>query len=158
MVVADLGPGYGHFTLRMARAVEPDGVVYALDASRSTLDELREAADERGIATLRPVRVPRDRLAVPEPVDVLFVSATYHHLPDPTSYFEDARAHLKRGGRLVILEGRREGVLARWQGRHASSPARVQREMEAAGYRLVTTHDLVRGYLFAEFTVSPDPA
>ena len=37
MVVADLGPGYGHFTLRMSRAVAPDGVVYALDASRSTL-------------------------------------------------------------------------------------------------------------------------
>ena len=60
MVVADLGPGDGHFTLRMARAVDPDGVVYAVDASQGTLDELMAAATEREITTLRPVRVARD--------------------------------------------------------------------------------------------------
>ena len=54
MVVADLGPGAGHFTLRLARAVEPNGVVYALDASQKTLDDLTQAADNRAIATLRP--------------------------------------------------------------------------------------------------------
>src|SRR5687768_8326259 len=48
MVVGDLGPGYGHFTLRLARAVEPAGRVYALDASQSTLDDLVRAADDRG--------------------------------------------------------------------------------------------------------------
>ena len=71
MIVGDLGPGYGHFTLRMARAVE-NGVVYALDASRATLDDLRQAAEDRGITNLRAVRVRRDRLEIPEPVDLLF--------------------------------------------------------------------------------------
>src|ERR671919_2511323 len=52
MIVGDLGPGYGHFTFRFARAVERDGLVYALDASQSTLDDLCRAADERGITTL----------------------------------------------------------------------------------------------------------
>src|ERR687896_525796 len=80
MIVGDLGPGYGHFTLRLARAVEPDGVVYALDASQPTLDDLRLAADKRGITSLRPVLLSRDRLEIPEPVQLLFVSATYHHL------------------------------------------------------------------------------
>jgi len=153
MVVGDLGPGAGHFTLRLARAVEPDGVVYALDARQGTLDDLRRAADERGITTLRWVLVPRDRLEVPEPVDLLFVSATYHHLPATRKYFAEARAHLRPGARVVILESRREGLLARWRGRHATSPERVLREMEAAGYRLTATHDVVRGYWFGEFEV-----
>ncbi|MCV0403877.1 MAG: methyltransferase domain-containing protein [Chloroflexi bacterium] len=156
MIVGDLGPGNGHFTLRMARAVEPDGVVHALDASLRTLDELREAADERGITTLRTARVPRDRLEAPAPMDLLFVSATYHHLPNPTGYFADAREHLKAEGRVVILEARRQGLLARWQGRHASPPNRVLDEMRAAGYRIVAEHDLVPGYLFAEFVPSAD--
>ena len=155
MVTADLGPGYGHFTLRMSRAVAPDGVVYALDASRTTLDELRQAAEERDVTTMKFVEIPRDRLVVPEPVDLLFVSATYHHLPDPARYFTEARALLKPRGRLVILEARREGVLAQWRGRHATSPRRVEREMREAGYRLVDTHALVPGHLFAEFTASP---
>ena len=153
MVVGDLGPGVGHFTLRLARAVEP-GVVYALDASQSTLEDLRRVADDREITTLRTVLVRRDRLEVPEPVDLLFVSATYHHLPAPPRYFAEARAYLRPGARVAILESRREGVLARWRGRHATSPRRVLREMAEAGYRLTATHDLVRGYWFGLFEVA----
>jgi len=151
MVVGDLGPGAGHFTLRLARAVEPNGVVYALDASQATLDELMSAADDRAITTLRAVRLRRDRLEIPEPVDLLFVSATYHHLPDPSKYFAEARVHLRPGARVAILESRREGLLARWRGRHATSPPRVLREMTDAGYRLIATHDIVRGYWFGLF-------
>ena len=153
MGVGDLGPGYGHFTLRIARAVEPDGVVYALDASESTLNDLRQAAEKRRITTLRPMLVRRDRLEIPEPVDLLFVSATYHHLPDPQTYFAAARAHLRPDARVAILEARREGLLAHWRGRHATSPRRMLREMAEAGYRLVETHDLVRGYWFGMFEV-----
>lgn len=154
MVVGDLGPGVGHFTVRLARAVEPDGIVYALDASQGTLDDLRQAAEERGIATLRPVRVQPDRLEIPEPVDLLFVSATYHHLPDPARYFARALEHLRPDGSVSILESRREGLLARWRGRHATSPRRVRREMAAAGYRLTATHDVVRGYWFGVFQIA----
>jgi len=154
MIIGDLGPGAGHFTLRLARAIEPDGVVYALDASQGTLDDLRAEAGERGISNVRPVLVPRDRLEVPEPIDLLFVSATYHHLPDPQRYFAAARAHLRRGATTVILESRREGLLARWHGVHATAPRRLLRDMTRAGYRLVATHDVVRGYWFGEFEVA----
>lgn len=154
MIVGDLGPGAGDFTLRLARAVEPDGVVYALDASRSTLEELAEAAAERGITTLRTVPLRRDRYESPEAVDLLFVSATYHHLPEPRKYFAEARAQLRPGARVAILESRREGLLARWLAPHASSPGRVLREMADAGYRLLATHDVVRGYWYGVFEVA----
>ena len=154
MIVGDLGPGAGHFTVRLARAVEPSGLVYALDASQRTLDELMSAAEERAITTLRPVRVQRDRLQIPQPVDLLFVSATYHHLPDSSTYFAQARRHLRPNARVAILESRREGLLARWYGRHASPPARLVREMTDAGYGLIATHDVVRGYWFGLFEVT----
>jgi len=157
MIVGDLGPSVGHFTLRFARAVEPDGVVYALDASQSTLSDLIRVAADRAITNLRAVRVPRDRLEVPQSVDLLFVSATYHHLPDPSTYFAEARTHLRPGARVAILESRREGLLARWQALHASSPRQVVREMKDAGYRLIATHDVVYGYWFGIFEVA-DPS
>jgi predicted methyltransferase len=153
MVVGDLGPGMGHFTFPLARAVGPDGVVHAVDASRDTLEELRRAAEDRGITNLRTGRIPRDRLEIPEPVDLLFVSATYHHLPEPSRYFAEARAHLRPGARVAILESRREGLLARWLAIHASSPERVLRDMTDAGYQLVATHDIVRGHWFGVFEV-----
>ena len=157
MIVGDLGPGVGHFTLRLARAVEPSGVVYGLDASQRTLDDLRSAAGDAGLTNLQALPVPRDRLEIPQPVDLLFVSATYHHLPRPTKYFGEARAHLRPDARVAILESRREGLLARWLAPHASSPDRVLREMTDAGYRLIATHDVVPGYWFAQFEVEDGP-
>jgi ubiquinone/menaquinone biosynthesis C-methylase UbiE len=154
MVVGDLGPGAGHFTLRLARAVEPDGVVHALDVRRGILEDLRHAADERGITNLRTEFIPRDHLEIPEPVDLLFVSATYHHLPERTAYLARARTNLRPGGRVAIQESRRQGGLARWLAIHASSPRQIEREMTDAGYRLVTTHDTVRDYWFGIFEVA----
>ena len=72
--VADLGPGYGHFTLRLALAVGPDGICYAADADEETLHDLRRAADDRGVTYLHPALTSRRRLELPEPVDLLFVS------------------------------------------------------------------------------------
>jgi predicted methyltransferase len=154
--VADLGPGYGHFTLRLARAVAPDGVVYAADVDAATLDELRQAAEDRGIANLRTVSIGRDRLQLPEPVDLLFVSATYHHIRDPVAYFRAARSLLRSGGRLAILESRADGLLSGRIAHHGTSSARVRDELRTAGFTLADTHDLVPGHLFAIFEAARD--
>ena len=155
MIVGDLGPGYGHFTLRLARAVEPDGAVYALDASQSTLDDLIRAAGDRGMTTLRAVLVPRDRVEIPEPVDLLFVSATYHHLPRSANVFHGGSgtpATGREGGHPRVAPRRLAGPLV---GRHATSPRRLLSEMATAGYRLTATHDVVRGYWYGLFEVDP---
>ncbi len=150
--VADLGPGYGHLTLRLCLAA-PGGVVYAADADASTLDGLRRAADDRAITNLRLVLTSRRRLELPEPVDLLFVSATFHHLRRPVRYFKEARSLIQPTGRVAILESRLEGVAARWMNPHGSVPSRVQTQMSRAGYRLVETHDVVYGHWFALFRV-----
>jgi len=151
--VADLGPGYGHFTLRLAAAVAPDGIAYAADSDQGTLDELKEAADERSISTLKPVVTRRDRLELPEPVDLLFVSATYHHLRNPGDYFAAARPLLRPNGRVAILESRLEGLLARRMNPHGSVPARVIEEMGRAGFELAETLDIVHGHWLGVFKV-----
>jgi ubiquinone/menaquinone biosynthesis C-methylase UbiE len=155
--VADLGPGYGHFTLLLCRAVAPDGVVYAADADAATLDDLRRAADDRAITNLHPVLTSRRRLELPEPVDLLFVSATFHHLRRPVRYFKEARLLLRPGGRVAILESRLEGLAARWMNPHGSVPSRVHAQMSRAGYELVETHDIVYGHWFAVFKVRREP-
>lgn len=153
--VADLGPGYGHFTLRLCLAVAPVGIVYAADADTRTLDDLRREADQRGITNLHPVLTSRRRLELPEPVDLLFVSATYHHVRRPVRYFAEVRSLLRPGGRIAILESRLEGLAARWMNPHGSVPRRVHAQMSRAGYELVETHDFVRGHWFAVFKVHP---
>jgi predicted methyltransferase len=153
--VADLGPGYGHFTLRLARAVAPGGVCYAADADPDVLHDLDRAASERGVTNLKAAPTSPRRLELPEPVDLLFVSATYHHLRDAERYFADARALLRPGGRVVILESRLEGPAARWMNPHGSVPGKVRLDMSRAGYELVETRDIVRGHWLGIFRVHP---
>ena len=153
--VADLGPGYGHFTLRLCLAVAPDGIVYAADADAKTLDDLRRAADERAITNLVPVLTSRRRLDLPGPVDLLFVSATYHHVRRPVRYFAEARSLLRPTGRVAILESRLEGLAARWINPHGSVSRRVHAQMSRAGYELVETHAVVNGHWFAVFKAHP---
>jgi predicted methyltransferase len=155
--VADLGPGYGHLTLALARAVAPLGVCYAADRDQETLDELARLARERDVGNLYPVLTASNRLELPEPVDLLFVSATYHHLRDPSAYFADARSQLTPGGRVAILESRLEGLLARQINPHGSVPAHVEAQMASAGFRLVETIDLVRGHWFGVFDSGVEP-
>ena len=84
-------------------------------------------------------------------------AGTWFQLPRysvPQPYFSQARTQLRPGARVAILESRREGLLARWSGRHATSPRRVMEDMTGAGYRLIETYDVVRGYWYATFAVA----
>ena len=82
------------------------------------------------------------------------MSATYHHLREPQRYFEEARSLLNPTGKVVILESRLEGPLARVMNPHGSVPSRVTAEMKRAGYELIETHDIVHGHWFAIFRVA----
>ena len=155
MLVGDLGPGVGHFTFRLARAVEPAGVVYALDASQRTLDELMGTADEEAITTLRTIKVPRDRLQVLEPV--ISLRPQRPPPPCPTDRITSRR-------RAFISSPMRRSSRVTTRGFAGSVvPACVIAEPAAArdgGRRdcSVATHDIVRGYFFGLFEVAADPA
>lgn len=151
--VADLGAGYGTFTGRLARAVAPRGVVYAVDADAALLERIERLARKAELANVVTVAVG-DRLALPEPVDLVFASAVFHHLADQRTYFAAARGQLRPGGRVAILESRRAGLL-RGYFPHGTPPEELLATMAAAGYDLVAEADLVRGHLFAVFAPRP---
>jgi len=133
--VADLGSGTGYFTQRLARAVTPGGVVFAVDTDRQLLDEVERVASRAGLANVVAVPAGNDGVTLPEPVDLVFISHVYHHLPDPSAYLARLGTSLRPGGRVAILEGRATNRLTRWFG-HVTEPDVVRREMAAAGYRL----------------------
>jgi ubiquinone/menaquinone biosynthesis C-methylase UbiE len=148
--VADLGSGGGYFTFRPARAVAPDGIVYAVDVDRYMLADLTRRAEREGLVNIRPVEPGADDPSLPEAVDLIFVSKAYHHLEDRAAYFASAAKYLRPGGRVAVIEGTCEGLLGRLLG-HATPPEKIQREMEEAGYRLAERHEFIRRESFSIF-------
>ncbi len=140
--IAELGPGGGYFTFRLAEAIGGDGVLYAVDTDRPMLDDLVERARARGLDQIRPVTPERSEASLPEPVELVFLSHVYHHLPQPAAYFRRLASDLSAGGRVAMVESTPVGWIRRLFG-HATDPARIRADMTAAGYTLVEHHDFL---------------
>ncbi len=151
--VADLGAGGGYFTFRLADAVGEAGQVYAVDVDASMLEYLDgriEREERRNVAT---VRAAYEDPKLPEPVDLIFTSNTYHHIQERAAYFERAQRYLKPGGRVAIVEYKPRGFFQRIFP-HSTEGADIVSEMESAGYRLERDHDFLERQSFLVF--APD--
>lgn len=140
-IVADVGSGTGYFAVRLARAV-PQGRVYGIDVEPTMTEYLTKRASHAGLTNLRALTSPKDDPTLPEPVDVILVVDTYHHIDAREAYFGRLRASLKPGGRVVLVDfkkGSPEGPPAQ----HRVSPEQARAEMAKAGYRVEASPDVL---------------
>jgi cyclopropane fatty-acyl-phospholipid synthase-like methyltransferase len=140
MKVADIGAGTGYFSMRLARV--PGVAVLAVDIEPKMVDYLRQRAHKEHAANVTPVLASASSPNLPEPVDVVLVVDTYHHLPNRPAYFRELRKSLKPGGRVAIVDFRKEApegppVHFRF------TPQQIQDEMKQAGYELQSAHDFL---------------
>jgi predicted methyltransferase len=144
--VADLGAGGGYFTFRLARAVGPEGRVYAVDIDAGMNEHVARQAQKEGLTNVRTVLAASDDAKLPEPVDLLFTSNTYHHLEERVAYFRGVRERqLTPDGRVAIVEFR-PGKTS-----HATARKAIEQEMDAAGFRLVKSFDYLERQHFLVF-------
>lgn len=149
-LVADVGAGGGYFSFRLADAVGSKGHVYAVDVDEAMNDRLEGLIAERGADNVSVVRAAYDDPKIPKPVDLIFTSNTYHHIEDRVHYFERAARYLRPGGRLAVVEYKREGFFHRILG-HATGDDVIRDELEEAGYTLASEHDFIEQQHFLIF-------
>jgi SAM-dependent methyltransferase len=152
--VADIGAGGGYFTFRLAQAVGPEGNVYAVDVDPDMTEYLTRRAAAEEVGNLDVVLAqPDDPGLAAASVDMLFTCNTYHHLDDPAAYFERARASLRPGGRVAIIDFNGEGWFS-WFFAHATPAEQIRVDMERAGYELDTAPDFLGQQNFLIFRVA----
>ena len=100
-IVADVGAGTGYFTVRLAQSPAAPKV-YAVDIEPSMVEYLKQRAVREGLKNVVAVQAAADRTNLPEPVDLVLIVDTYHHIPKRVAYFTTLRAHMKPGARLAI--------------------------------------------------------
>lgn len=104
MKVADLGSGSGLFSRPLAKAVLPGGVVYAVDVDAALLKIVDRSATDAGISNITTVLAATDDPKLPEPVDVIFICDTLHHIANQGAYVKKLRQYLRQGGRIVVID------------------------------------------------------
>lgn len=152
--IADIGSGAGYFTFRLARAVGATGKVYAVDVDRGLNDYVAQRAREEGLINIETVQAEYADPRIPEPVDLIFTSNTYHHIQNRAAYFANARRYLRPQGRVAIVELKGTGWFERWFG-HSTTSDVIRSEMESAGYRLDRELTFLPRQHFLIFSVPP---
>jgi len=154
MTVADIGAGTGLFTRLFARAVAPGGTVYAVDISDTFVENILRTCREQGLTNVQGIVNSQHATGLPDDaVDLAFVTATYHHFEYPDDMLASIHHALRRGGRLIIIDFRRDPrISSRWVMSHVRGDRhQVIREVQAAGFRLVDDKPLLRANYFLEF-------
>lgn len=98
--VVDAGCGSGRVTEELAKKL-PDGRVIAVDGSEAMIAKARERLGEGATYLVSDL----SKLALPEPVDLVFSTATFHWIVDHERLFARLRENLVPGGRLVAQCG-----------------------------------------------------
>jgi SAM-dependent methyltransferase len=140
-LVADIGAGTGYFSVRIAKRV-PEGKIFAADVEPDMVRYLGARAEREHLANLTPVQARTDATNLPEPVELILVVDTYHHIDDRTRYFAALQSSLRPGGRLVIIDFKADSPNGP-PTHHRISPKRVGEELTAAGYMLAETIDFL---------------
>ena len=144
--IADLGSGEGYFLFRLADAVGAAGKVYAVDVDEKIQKRMHKKVLKNKYTNIEMVLAKYHDPLLPEPVDLIFASNSYHHLEDRTNYFKNAMKYLRSGGRVAIVDFR-EGAF-----HHFTRSEVIHSEMQAAGYRLETEHDFLPKQHFLVFS------
>jgi predicted methyltransferase len=154
MNVADVGAGSGIFTRLFAAEVAPGGTVYATDIAENFLKHIDESCKDAGIKNVKTVLAKSDSTGLAaDSVDVVFLSDVYHHFEFPQKTLASLHAALKSGGRLIVVDYRREkGKTPDWLMKHVRAGQEVvTREIEAAGFKLKGEEKFLKDNYMMEF-------
>jgi ubiquinone/menaquinone biosynthesis C-methylase UbiE len=134
--VADIGAGAGYFTWRLASRVGSSGKVYATDLQPEMLELLRRNMAARKIRNVETIQGAVDDPRLPGGVvEMVLLVDVYHEFSEPQKMLRGIREALRPGGRLVLLEYRKEDPNVPIRLEHKMTVAEVKAEVEPEGFR-----------------------
>ena len=140
MVVADVGVGTGYFAFRMAPHVGEKGKILGVDIQKEMLALLAKKAKKLGITNVEGVLGEEKDPKLPDDgVDLVLMVDVYHEFSYPYEMMVAIKKALKPGGRVVLVEYRKEDPKVPIKLVHKMTEAQCKKEMAAAGLEWVKT-------------------
>ena len=154
-VVGEIGAGDGRLTITAAKAVSPEGRVYATELA-SKRDTLSRSALKSGAKNIEVVEAGATTTGLPNGCcDAIFMREVYHHLTAPDEILADIGKALRPAGRLLIIDfeprvslGSVEGVRENRRG-HGIPMSVLVEELKAAGFEVIREDSAWREDLYA---------
>jgi cyclopropane fatty-acyl-phospholipid synthase-like methyltransferase len=138
--VADIGAGSGWFSVRAARRVKSNGLVYAVDINPEAVTYIEQRAKRESIGNIKVITgKPDDPMLPSHSVDAVLLLKTYHEVAQPVALMKRLRESLRPGARVGIID--RNGTPED----HGVNRDIVLREMGEAGFASIGKYEFVKG-------------
>jgi SAM-dependent methyltransferase len=148
-LIADIGSGTGYFAVRLAHMM-PGGRVYGVDTEPDMVKYLAARASREGLRNLTAILGAPDDPRLPSKVDLILLVDVFHHIEGRGRYFQRLRDALKPGGRIAIIDFRRDAPIG--PPANARIPAgEVKAELARAGYELDREYGFLTHQYFLVF-------
>lgn len=142
--VADLGAGGGWFTIRLARRVGPNGMVYAEDIQRPMVDAIERRVAREGLRNVTTILgTPEDPRLPASVLHAALLVNLYSQLGDPVALLRRVRAALGSNGRLGVIDFN-PGEFGPGPDDNRVAPDTIIRDAAKAGLRLVSHERFLR--------------
>ena len=137
-VVADIGAGSGWFTIRLARRVGPQGLVYAEDVQKEMINAISRRVSREGLANVRAVLGQKnDPNLPPQSIDAALMVDAYHEIENRVAVLRNLARALKPQGRIGVVDFRLHGTGPGPSIEERVSPDVVVKDATEAGLRLI---------------------
>ncbi|HEY3886369.1 MAG TPA: methyltransferase domain-containing protein [Vicinamibacterales bacterium] len=108
--VADVGAGGGWFTVRLARRVGPNGLVFAEDVQRPMIEAIQQRVRLEGLRNVRTVLGTSEDPGLPSAsLDAVLIVDSYYEFERPIRLLANLAKTLKPTGRIGIINFKRDG-------------------------------------------------
>jgi len=143
--VAELGAGGGWFTVRLARRVGANGIVYAEDVQPVMIEAIRRRAQRENLDNIRTVLGTASDPMLPSGIDAVLIVSAYHEMAcgigpscqDPVALLQNMARSLKPQGRLGVVDFNAGAGGPGPAADERPDPEGIIRAAAAAGLRLI---------------------
>ena len=143
--VADLGAGGGWFTIRLARRVGPNGLVYAEDIQPQMVESIARRVQREGLTNVKTLLGAADDPRLPKGrIDAVLIVHTYHEMEDPVTLLRNVARALSPKGRVGIVDFTMGGGGPGPPMDERVDPERVITDAAVAGLRLLKRDTFIR--------------
>ena len=150
--VADIGAGSGWFTIRLARRVGPQGVVYAEDVQQEMINAISRRVKREGLANVHPVLGLKNDPRLPaHALDAILVVDAYHEVEDRVAMLSSLARALKPQGRIGVVDFKLDGTGPGPAPEERVSPDVVVKDAKEAGLRLIRNESFLPFQYFLIF-------
>lgn len=146
--VMDIGSGTGYFSFRLADA---GANVICADVDERFLDYIAKRKAEKGLteAQVETRKVPFDSSKLRESeADLVLIVDTYHHIENRVDYFAEVKRGLKPGGKLVVIDFRKEEMPVGPPVEMKIKEAEVMDELRKAGFTNMQVNNTLLTYQY----------